>query len=394
MGQSVAAAARLRIAQVVSGMENEAAGTTYCVRRLCQTLAAKGASVKILAIGDDRVPRCERSEMSLYPRDGKSVPGFGALLFSRGLAKAISSEAEGGAILHNHGLWRMPNVYVGRAAAKGRVPLVVSPHGMLGVGALKFSWRKKQLFSMLAQKPALAAASCFHATSGQELEDVRAFGLSAPVAIIPNGVDIPPADSLRRDDTAVGARTVLYLGRVHPKKGIDRLLHAWSKVADRRPGWRLRVIGPSEGGHDRELQALSASLGLRSVEFHPGLFGEEKDAAFRQADLFVLPTLDENFGMVVAEALANATPVISTRGAPWGGLETHGCGWWIDHGVEPLARCLDVAMAMPREALGSMGAKGREWMARDFSWDHAADDMLDVYRWCAGFADRPQTVVE
>jgi len=330
--------------------------------------------------------------MSLYPRNGKSIPGFGSLLFSRGISKAIATEAEGGAILHNHGLWRMPNVYVGRAAARGRVPLVVSPHGMLGPGALKFSWRKKQLFSVLAQRPALAVTKCFHATSRQELEDIRAFGFSAPVAVIPNGVDIPPAESLRSDDRSEAPRTVLYLGRVHPKKGIDRLLHAWSKVADRKPGWRLRVIGPSEGGHDRELEALSASLGLRTVEFHPGLFGEEKDAAFREADLFVLPTLDENFGMVVAEALANGTPVISTRGAPWAGLETHGCGWWIDHGVEPLAHCLDLAMAMPREALRSMGAKGREWMARDFSWDHAGDDMLDVYRWCAGFADRPSTV--
>lgn len=393
MGYSAAAAARLRVAQVVSGMENEAAGTTYCVRRLCQTLAARGTSVTILSVGDCSARKSEPLEMSVYPRTAKRVPAVGGLLFSKGLSKAIATEAEGGSILHNHGLWRMPNVYVGRAAAKARVPLVVSPHGMLGAGALKFSWRKKQLFSIIAQKPALAAAKCFHATSRQELEDIRAFGLHAPVAIIPNGIDIPPAESLRRDERSAAPRTVLYLGRVHPKKGIDRLLHAWSKVADHRPEWRLRVIGPSEGGHDRELEALSASLGLRSVEFHPGLFGEEKDAAYRQADLFVLPTLDENFGMVVAEALANGTPVISTRGAPWAGLETHGCGWWIDHGVEPLVRCLELAMSMPREALRSMGAKGREWMARDFSWEHVADDMLDVYRWCAGFADRPQTVV-
>ena len=114
------------------------------------------------------------------------------------------------------------------------------------------------------------------------------------------------------------------------------------------------------------------ALGLTRVSVEGPIYGDAKTAAYREADLFVLPTLNENFGLTVAEALAAGTPAISTKGAPWSGLESEGCGWWIDHGVEPLAAALAHAMALPREALKAMGDKGREWMARDFSWDRVA----------------------
>ena len=114
--------------------------------------------------------------------------------------------------------------------------------------------------------------------------------------------------------------------------------------------------------------------------------------AYRYADVFALPTLNENFGLTVAEALAAGTPVISTKGAPWSGLEREGCGWWIEHGIEPLAAALAHAMALPREALRAMGDKGREWMARDFSWDCVGRNMLGVYLWLARGAEPPPEI--
>jgi glycosyltransferase involved in cell wall biosynthesis len=117
------------------------------------------------------------------------------------------------------------------------------------------------------------------------------------------------------------------------------------------------------------MRRLAAALGLARVHFEDGLFGAAKEAAYHEADIFVLPTLNENFGLVVAEALANGTPVISTKGAPWQGLVDNGCGWWIDHGVEPLAEALSAAMAKPQTALAAMGARGRAWMIREFCLD-------------------------
>jgi glycosyltransferase involved in cell wall biosynthesis len=134
------------------------------------------------------------------------------------------------------------------------------------------------------------------------------------------------------------------------------------------------------------------ALGLARVSIEGPVYGEEKQAAYRDADLFVLPTMNENFGLTVGEALAAGMPAISTKGAPWSGLEAQGCGWWIDHGIEPLAAALANATAMSCEALSAMGAKGRAWMARDFSWDRVGRDMTDAYRWLTGGTETPPTI--
>src|SRR5262249_49038579 len=144
--------------------------------------------------------------------------------------------------------------------------------------------------------------------------------------------------------------------------------------------------------HGDELRALARLLRLSRVEIAGPLFDEAKWRAYRDADLFVLPTLNENFGLTVAEALAAGTAAISTKGAPWRRLDSEGCGWWIEHGVEPLAEALNRAMTMPRQTLKTMGIRGRDWIARDFSWQRAADDMLNLYRWLARGDSMPATV--
>jgi glycosyltransferase involved in cell wall biosynthesis len=211
------------------------------------------------------------------------------------------------------------------------------------------------------------------------------------VAIIPNGIDIPELHSHSTAASDAG-RIVLSLGRIHPKKGLDRLVRAWAKVEAAHLEWRLRIVGPDELGHARELAALAAELKTQRVSIEGPVAGTAKAEAYRDAELFVLPTLNENFAITVAEALAAGTPVIATKGAPWHGLEREDCGWWIDHGVELLAATLTNAMAMGPGALQAMGAKGREWMRRDFSWEAVAHQMLDVYRWLSSRGDVPSTV--
>jgi glycosyltransferase involved in cell wall biosynthesis len=256
---------------------------------------------------------------------------------------------------------------------------------MLGGAALRFSRIKKKLFWHLLQGPAIRHAACYHATSRQEYEDIRAYGLKQPVAIIPNGIDLYKPSNWPAG-TSAADRVVLSLGRIHPKKGLDRLVRAWAKVEAAHPGWRLRIVGPPEVGHDAQLRALAATLKLNRVSIEPAIYGKEKYTAFQEADVFVLPTLNENFAMTVAESLAAGTPVISTKGAPWAGLEVERCGWWIDHGIEPLAAALSGAMALPRVELRAMGVCGRAWVARDFGWDAIASKMKAVYAWLAGKA--------
>lgn len=382
----------MHIIQIIASVANEAAGPSYSVSRLAQALAAHGLNVDLMSSGIASSTGEGNLRTQVFKQDFTSIPLLKKLCFSRALGDAIARSAADGAVLHGHGLWLMPNVYPGWNAAHHGRPLIVSPRGMLGKAALEISNGRKKVFWALAQRRALEVAKCLHATSVQEFEDIRAFGLKAPVAIVPNGIDVPVMDEAGCVQQR-GIRTLLYLGRVHPKKGIDRLLHAWSHVEAAYPDWRLRIIGPSERGHGGALRGIAASLGLARVQFEDGLYGEAKQGAYREADVFVLPTRNENFGMVVAEALANGTPVISTKGAPWKGLVENSCGWWIDHGVEPLAAALGTAMAMPRAALDEIGVRGRAWMLRDFSWEKVAADMEQVYRWCAGEVDRPETIM-
>jgi glycosyltransferase involved in cell wall biosynthesis len=384
----------LRVTQIIASLDNAAAGPSYTVTRLAETLAARGFASEILCTGSVGADCRAGVATRKFPLDGASVQLLKKFAVSRALGRAIDAAAAAGHVLHSNGLWLMPNLYPALSARRHGAPHVLSPHGMLVPAALNFSRRRKHLVWWLAQRRAVENATCLHATSRQECDELRALGIKVPVAIVPNGIDMPAeadvvAGKARRDG---GSRTLLYLGRIHPKKGIDRLIEAWAQIETRFPDWWLRIVGPSEGRHGEALAARAASLGLTRVRFEDSLFGAAKDAAYTDSDLFVLPTLNENFGMVVAEALANGTPVICTKGAPWSGLEAHGCGWWIEHGIEPLVSTLGEALARPAVVLDLMGARGRTWMAAEFSWDKVADDMERVYRWCLRASDRPEIV--
>ena len=394
--------AHLRCTHVVASVADPGAGPTYSVTALCRNLAAAGTDVTLRSVDGWRAPpgheaiarrAAEPFDSVTHPQSFRSAPLLSSLCASADLRDAIRTDAMTTDVLHGHGLWLMPNVYPGaacrRAGAKARY--VLSPRGMLGAAALAFSPAKKRIFWSLYQKRALETVSCFHATSEAECDDVRRAGLNAPVAVIPNGIDLPAIDAAKRRDPAA-ERVVLSLGRIHPKKGLDRLVRAWATIEAQHPDWRLQIVGPAELGHDVALRELAHSLGLRNVSVDGPAYGAAKDALLADASLFVLPTLNENFAMTVAEALAAQVPVISTKGAPWAGLETHRCGWWIDHGVEPMSEALRQAIELPDAERARMGARGREWMSQDYSWASVASEMLDVYRWLSGAGDRPASV--
>jgi glycosyltransferase involved in cell wall biosynthesis len=283
----------------------------------------------------------------------------------------------------------MPSVYAAQAALRSSTPFVLSPRGMLGGAALRFSSGQKKLFWMLLQGRAANRASCLHATSEQEYEDIRAFGLKVPVAIVPNGIDVP--SQLSQEAQKASGRTILFLGRIHPKKGVRDLVEAWATLADRHPEWRLEIVGPTEGSYVAEVRRALAHV--PRARLAGPLYGAAKTAAYRSADLFVLPTLNENFGMTVAEALAQGTPVICSKGAPWRGLQAHGCGWWVDQGPKALIAALDEAMQLDRPTLSKMGEAGWRWMADDFRWESVASRLTAVYRWLTFKEPRPEYVL-
>jgi glycosyltransferase involved in cell wall biosynthesis len=293
-------------------------------------------------------------------------------------------------LIHNNSLWMMPNIYPGQVAKRYNIPYVVTPRGTLSAWAMKSGTSVKRIIWPLLQRPALAATTCFHATAMSEYEDIRRMGFHQPVAIIPNGIDILDLHpSIEKND-----RTLLFLGRIHPVKGLDMLLPAWQAVQERFAEWKLRIVGPDNGGYLARMKETAADLALERIEFTGPLFGPEKWQAYRDADLFVLPTYSENFGMAVAEALAAGTPAIVSKGAPWSDLNTRQAGWWIDIGVDPLVACLEQALAESSGDLSARGLRGREWMKAEYSWQHIGRKMAATYEWILNGGSKPEWIIK
>lgn len=381
---------------VIARVDDPAAGPSHSVPRLCAALAGAGVDVSLLAVEDARVAAGGRAADDRFEARRFAASAPARLVASGSMRRALLAAAAAGQvdIVHDHGLWLLPNLYAAQAArtAGRRIPLVLSPRGALSAWALRRNAWRKRLAWWSWQRRMLADTACFHATSPAEAQDIRRLGFRQPVCVIANGVDVPPP---ARAPVAVeaGPRTLLYLGRLHPTKGIDVLLHAWARVMHQLPAWRLRIAGPDEGGHVSLLRELAQRLDVARVDFTGPCFGADRDAAYRDAALFVLASHSENFALTVAEALAAGTPAIVTRGAPWPELPRLGAGWWIEHGVEALAATLREACALPPATLAAMGERGRRWMLDAYSWQSVGARLADVYRWLLDGGQAPASVL-
>lgn len=415
-------------------MQPESGGPSRSVSALAAAVAEQGNEVELLALeygsGSPQPILPQKNVITtLVPSPGRQKfrcpPAFKSTL-SRALLLAPRSS-----LLHDNGLWLPTNHAAALVARQNKIPLIISPRGMLTPWAMRFHGFKKRLAWLLYQHRDLQSARVLHATSRQEAEEFRALGLTQPVAVIPNGVAMPEVvekSEVRSQKTGVGdqkseVRTILFLSRIHPKKGLLDLVEAWAAVnakaesreqraesrgrwsmVNSQPRWRLVVAGGDENGHLAEVKAEIAKFGARSKEQGAGKFeksfqfiGEVADKdkwdLYRSADLFVLPTHSENFGIVIAEALACGVPVITTRGTPWEDLITHRCGWWVEIGARPLAEALNEAIKLPEEERRAMGLRGRRLVQQNYTWPAAAKKMVAVYQWMLESGPKPEFVI-
>ena len=291
-------------------------------------------------------------------------------------------------IIHNHGLWMMPNVYF-RNLISNKQKLIISPHGALSQWAFKRSWHKKILFWTFFQKYTLNKATIFHATSFEEYSDIRRHGFKQPVFIIPIGIDL----KLIPETKVEKKQQVLFLARIHPVKGLETLIHAWKILGTKTNSWELKIVGPLDNYYAKKMKALSQKLELKNVVFSGPLYGVDKFHAYMESQLYVLPTNSENFGLTVLESLACSTPVIVTKAAPWSDLETYNAGWWIENGLDPLVEKLSEALTINEIKLKVMGKNGRKLVEDKFVWEKVSNDFFDVYSWLDSNASIPNSVL-
>jgi glycosyltransferase involved in cell wall biosynthesis len=283
-------------------------------------------------------------------------------------------------VLHDHGQWLPLNHASAANARRSGVPRVVSPRGMLSPWSRRHRrWKKLLAWALYARRD-LAGAAVIHATSELELQELRDLGVTQPIAVIANGVDPPATQQLGAD--ARKPPYVLFMSRIHEKKGVRELLEAWQRAAQGE--WELVLAGPDE-------QGLMNRLTLpRNVRYVGMVDGDAKAQLLAEASLFVLPSYSENFGVVVAEALMAKVPVIATRGTPWRLLEQEACGWWIS--IEQLTAALQAAMTTPFDELRAMGRRGRCAAESRFGWPQIAVEMAAVYQWLIGGGPVPACV--
>jgi glycosyltransferase involved in cell wall biosynthesis len=296
-------------------------------------------------------------------------------------------------ILHSHSLWQMPVHNMALLARKNNIPYIITPRGTIEPWAINAKKWKKKLAMALYQRKDLADAACIHATAKMEEDNIRKLGFTNSIAVIPNGIDIMELPLLASKPIKE-KKTILFLSRIHQKKGIELLIEAWQQLdQSQRENWQIEIAGNGEKGYVAALQKLINDKGL-SKEIHiiGPLYGETKLAAYHRADLFVLPTYSENFGIVVAEALACGVPVITTKGTPWEELNTHNAGWWIEIGAQSLAESLEKAIRLTNKERQQMGLNGRKLIEKSYSIQSVASQTIELYAWVLGKREQPYFV--
>jgi glycosyltransferase involved in cell wall biosynthesis len=399
----------LKIILTIGGLSAKYGGPSQTLPAYATALANAGLEVGLISCGssgsDRPVELSSKVELTVLPLHNRQTRWLPA---QNDFFRTIRSicRGRGDCLIHDQGAWLPINHAAAYAGRMMKIPRLVTSHGMLSSWAMRFKGLKKWMAWRLYQRRDLQSAQVLHATSLAEMRDFRAAGLTQPVAVIPNGVFLPP----RSPNSEIGTRksetrTVLFLGRIHPVKGLINLVQAWagiqrSEAGGRRPAvagqskWRVIIAGGDENGHLNEVKAESRKQNVENdFEFVGPVEGEAKWDLYRSADLFVLPSHSENFGLVVAEALACGVPVIASRGTPWEDLITHRCGWWVDNQPEALADALRNAVNRTDEDRREMGRRGRELVGRKYSWPGIAAQMKPVYEWMLGEGRKPEWVL-
>ncbi len=375
----------MHILHVIPGLSN-ASGPTHVVVNLCERMADHGHSVSIYYLenwqSDTILPVHPNLSVEAFPFGPIRKWGFSSAL--RNTLKQRMAEFD---IVHIHALWLYPQVVAARTAWEKGVPYLVRPIGSLEPWALSSQGRlRKKLYMSLIERRHLDKAAAIHATSQQEAANISKLGIRTKIVMVPNGINfdeyhnLPSCEVFRnRFNISSDEKIILYIGRLHPIKGIDILIDAFSQVHNHMSDVVLAIVGPFETGYKTTITNQILHRGIsKSVVFTGELQGRDKLSAYAAADVFVLPSHSENFGIVVAEAMAAGLPVVVSRNAPWADIETCDAGFWVNLDADEIADAILTVLGDPNLA-SKMGQNGRTLIKEKYTWDEIAKRMLRVY---------------
>lgn len=281
-------------------------------------------------------------------------------------------------VVHVNCCWTPDCALIQKLAQKMGYKVVLTPHGMLEPWIVKrHYWTRKFPALTLYQKAAIKKADCLLATAESERENLLKLGYNSNIKVVRLGID---AEGIAMKRSWVRTKQILFLSRVHVKKGVNFLIEAAETLRKELEGYRILVAGEGEADYVASLNEMICAKGLQDiVQLTGGVYGEEKWRLFQTSDFFVLPTHSENFGLAIAESLASGTPVITTTGTPWEDLNTSESGAWIEIGTQPLVETLRRFLALSDGELERMGRNGRRLIEEKYSARVMAEEIMAVY---------------
>ena len=355
----------MKIIHYIASIDKTGGGTTEYMRLLGTAMGKRCEMVIATSISPNPVPI-----------EGVRIKYFNTRLknwFRMLKAFKIFLVQEQPDVIHINGIWDPQNWGFQKQANKLGIKVILSPHGMLEPWILARNPLKKKLALWLYQSKSIKKCNHLHATCEMEKKNIEKLGYTNPVTTIPNAIDLSSIKDIKK---IYGTKKIVFLSRIHPKKGIELLLEAWRSMETQN--WTLEIAG---NGNADYIETLSQSAkDLKNVYFVGAQYGEAKWAFFRSADIMVLPSFSENFGIVVAEALAVGVPAISTQGTPWEDLNNYNCGWWIKLSVTQLQKTLLQVMKTSESSLEKMGKNGLALVNNKYDIINIAQDMYKLYK--------------
>ena len=384
----------MKVGFLVGSVSREAGGLFQSVRGLAKAVASANEEVRVFGIRD------EQSAVDLQEWQPLSVQTFRPRLRAWGYSKQLVPamlEADLD-ILSVHGLWKYCSVASQRWHRQTGRPYVVHPHGMLESWAVRNAMWKKRIAALLYENQHLRQAACLRALTEAEAQSIRSYGLRNPICVIPNGVDLPDVRESHAKTQPTNRKTLLYLGRLHPKKNISNLIRAWNETfrSQRTSGdrWVLAIAGWDQGGYEAQLRQLTTDLGLlTSVIFLGPQFGADKSECYRACDAFILPSLSEGLPMAVLEAWSYAKPVLMTPECNLSEGFDANAARRIGKAPEEIAAGLKVLREMSDDDRRQMGNRGRALLTTRFSWPRIGEQMRRVFEWMLGGGSPPDSVI-
>ena len=410
----------MHFTHLTQAVSTSGGGISEVVRALSMAQQDAGDEPRVLSVEDDGEAISPWPEGSPDFLSSCHLPGMIVLQDLDQRLDQINPQ-----VLHTHGLWTYLSIGVPRWARKHDRPYIVSPHGMMDAWALDNSRLKKKVAIALYERRHLRGAACLHALCRSEADSIRAFGLKNPIATIPNGISIPEKKTAEhRQQTSDGdKKLLLFLGRVHPKKGLENALRAWAKIRGRESGvrgqeeWQFVIAGWDQGGHEAKLKQLCEELGLSfadvpgkqflsleassgqlsgfSVVFVGPLFGELKAQLLERASVFILPSFSEGLPMSVLEAWAYELPVVMTDYCNLPEGFSADAAIHIDTEVESMSAGMIKIIECSEAELKDMGFNGLNLVKEKFTWPTIAAQMKELYQWVqkrSPQADKPEFI--